>query len=297
MKRAELLLCIVPLMCCSVALAASDDSEPVASFFARRAEGWHWYHDPPVQKKPADTLPAAAPTESERRQQALAQFERIKQEIDEAQKIAYVTRAPEDGERYMRLQTEHVRRSSEFADVLQRVVWANPEMTFPEDRPVGTLAYEVYKGQKAKERAELLAQLAQTHALWFFFRSDCPYCHAFGPILKGFTQAAGLRVLPISLDGRGLPDFQEFRADNGVASRLNVTTVPALYLVDPAARTVVPLGVGVMSETQLAERLAAVAGGGQTPNVQAATRLAVRRLPIEADGARLAPMFTNPGDQ
>ena len=86
-------------------------------------------------------------------------------------------------------------------------------------------------------------------------------------------------------------------ADNGVALRLNVTTVPALYLVDPAARTVVPLGVGVMSETQLAERLAAVAGGGQTPNVQAATRLAVRPLPIEAGGPQLSPILNNPGDQ
>ena len=50
-----------------------------------------------------------------------------------------------------------------------------------------------------------------------------------------------------------------FRSDNGMAARLNATAVPALYLTAPATRQIVPVGFGVMSMTDLVERIAALA--------------------------------------
>jgi len=44
-----------------------------------------------------------------------------------------------------------------------------------------------------------------------------------------------------------------------MAARLNATAVPALYLTAPATREIRPVGFGVMSMTDLVERIAALA--------------------------------------
>jgi len=43
--------------------------------------------------------------------------------------------------------------------------------------------------------------------------------------------------------------------DNGVAARLNVRVVPAVFLAVPAAARSPPIGYGVMAEEELAERI------------------------------------------
>jgi len=90
------------------------------------------------------------------------------------------------------------------------------------------------------------------------FRSDCPFCHRFAPILKRFEQDFGMKVLAVSLDGGILPEYPDARADNGIAARLNASSVPALYLTVPATREIQPVGFGLMSGSDLLERIAAL---------------------------------------
>ncbi len=73
-----------------------------------------------------------------------------------------------------------------------------------------------------------------------------------------------MTVFPVSLDGRGLPEYPNPQADNGVAARLNASVVPALYLTAPARREIQPVGFGVMALTDLVERIAAL--GNPTRN-------------------------------
>ena len=69
-----------------------------------------------------------------------------------------------------------------------------------------------------------------------------------------------MTVLAISLDGATLPDFPDARPDNGLAARLKPSAVPALYLTAPARREIRPVGFGLMSMSDLLERIAALAG-------------------------------------
>ena len=66
-------------------------------------------------------------------------------------------------------------------------------------------------------------------------------------------------MLAISMDGRAIPEYPNAWPDNGMAARLNATAVPALYLTAPATRQIRPVGFGVMSMTDLVERIAALA--------------------------------------
>ena len=60
------------------------------------------------------------------------------------------------------------------------------------------------------QRSESISALGRDHVLFFFFRSDCPYCHAFAPTLEAFQTRHGIRVVAISVDGAAIQWNQHF---------------------------------------------------------------------------------------
>jgi len=168
--------------------------------------------------------------------------------------------------RYMELEAKVVARASYFADVAQRVAWATPELDpTVHGRPVNAKALEVFDRDQLLSRSQSIASLGMDHVLFFFFRSDCPYCHAFAPTLTAFEARHGIKVVAISVDGGPMPGFADARADNGIANTLKVTQVPAVFLAQPYTGQITPIGFGVLSESELLERITTVS----TPAAQA----------------------------
>lgn len=257
MKRMKvngaILLPIVVVLSCSAAIAEASS----ADYFSRNAEGWFWYEGPEVtqdeekQKKeaaPADAV-AAVPDDP------LDQLERIQKTIARTEARAVLYPTEENVGEYLRLNQWQLNQSSLFSDVWRRVVWQTPDLDYSLRRPVTNLAVHEFQDQKNTAQTQAVTQIAKTHGLFFFFKGSCPYCHTFGPILRRFSEMHGIEVLPVSLDGGTLPDFPQARTDTRVATELGVETVPSLFLVDPRRRNVVPVGAGVMSVDELAERI------------------------------------------
>jgi conjugal transfer pilus assembly protein TraF len=179
--------------------------------------------------------------------------------------------------RYMELEMQVVSRASYFADVAQRVAWATPSLDPTlHGRPVNATALDVFERQQQTDRSASVAHLGQDHVLFFFYRSDCPYCHAFAPVLQAFEARHGLQIVAISVDGGPMPGFPQARRDNGIATTLQVSQVPALFLAQPASGTITPIGFGVLSESQLLERIAIVT----SPENQAMLPGTTRRLAL-----------------
>ncbi|MBK8336489.1 MAG: conjugal transfer protein TraF, partial [Sterolibacteriaceae bacterium] len=74
-----------------------------------------------------------------------------------------------------------------------------------------------------------------------------------------FQARHGIQVVAISVDGGPMPGFPS-RLDNGIATTLKVTQVPAVFLAQPFTGKITPIGFGVLSESQLLERIAVVSG-------------------------------------
>ena len=100
-----------------------------------------------------------------------------------------------------------------------------------------------------------MSALGQTEGLFFFFSSSCGHCHTQAPILEQFGRRYGLKILAISLDGGTLPDFPGAVPDNGLAARLGVEVTPAVFMVNPRSREILPVGYGVMTESELLQRI------------------------------------------
>ena len=69
----------------------------------------------------------------------------------------------------------------------------------------------------------------------------------------------GIEVLPVSLDGRGIREFPQFKPDNGISQVLSrgrgIETVPAMYLVSRDQKQIIPFGTGVLAMDEIVERI------------------------------------------
>lgn len=225
------------------------------TYWLRNQEGWFWYRDPaPMTRRPTIKPPVS------RQQQALTDFVAMQRRLEDLKRVAVMNPTNDNLTAYMRYQRWVMDKSARFAERWQRLVWSVPDLDYGvTGRPTNAMAINVFDDQRRDSDADTVRNLAATHGLIFVFRSDCPFCHRFAPILKRFEQAFGMTVLAVSLDGAVLPEYPDARPDNGIAARLNPSAVPALYLTAPATRQIEPVGFGLMSLSELIERIATLA--------------------------------------
>ena len=279
--RLVTVLCAVWLTAGALPASAQDASR---RYWSDTWRGWHFYEDPEPdggEGKPAvppKTVSPAVPVPVHHlKAPELAAFERLQKIVEETRNIAIMQPTEANVRRYMELESQVVERASYFADVAQRVAWATPELDPTlQGRPVGAKALEVFEKQQLTDRSRSIADLGRDHVLFFFYRADCPYCHAFAPTLEAFQARHGIKVVAIGVDGGPMPGFPDARADNGIATTLKVTQVPAVFLAQPFTGKITPIGFGVLSEAQLLERIALVSTPQSDAMVPGTSRLIVR---------------------
>jgi conjugal transfer pilus assembly protein TraF len=265
------------------ATAAAGTAAVRTVFWGDYRRGWHFYEDPEAEVVPPQPVPSPGKTApADTRAPELVEFARLQKRLEDYRNIAIIRPSEANVRRYMQLEARVVRQASRFSEVAERVAWATPELDMTlQGRGVNARGIEVFDREQARSRNESMAALARTHVLFFFFRSDCPYCHAFAPTLEAFQARHGIRIVPISVDGGGLPTFPLYRRDNGISRTLQVTQVPAVFLAEPFTARITPIGFGVLSESQLIERIATVAAPGAEALVPSVTRTVTRPVSLK----------------
>ena len=151
-------------------------------------------------------------------------------------------------------------KGSMLADTWRRVVWQNPELDYSLRRPVNNSAIKTFDERRDGGKEKLLKQVAKEHGLIFFFKSDCPYCHAMAPVLKMLNEKYGIEVLAVSIDGAGLPDFPRFTDGRKNAALWGVERVPALFIGSKRTGERAPVGFGQMAYTEIVDRIFVLTG-------------------------------------
>ena len=256
---------LLPVLWVLTAIAAptanAQDANP--RYWSDTWRGWHFYEDPEPEATTQRDVPRRSSPSTPKPQPAklpeIVEFERLQKAVEQTRTIAIMRPTEANVRRDMELEAKVVARASTFADMAQRVAWATPELDPTlQGRPVNAKALGVFEQQQISQRSESIGALGRDHVLFFFFRSDCPYCHAFAPTLEAFQVRHGIKVVAISVDGGAMPGFPDARRDNGIATTLKVTQVPAVYLAQPFTGKITPIGFGVLSEAQLLERITLV---------------------------------------
>ena len=86
------------------------------------------------------------------------------------------------------------------------------------------------------------------------------------PIILDVSKTHGITVTAISLDGGSLTEYPNALKDNGIAARMNVFAVPALFAVHPVKAEWFPIATGPISRTDLEERILVIAEYAEDEN-------------------------------
>jgi conjugal transfer pilus assembly protein TraF len=225
----------------------STAERPKDSFFQKHAEGWHWYQDS-HQKSIISNQKGKNQTPSE-------MIEQQRKELEKKLHTAIIEPTRENLIAYITFQRKIFDQSERFSNSWKEVVMTTPSLDETLKHPVDQNARHVYYDLKHKDLKSRIQVLSKEYGLFFFFKKDCPYCHRFAPIVKHFAASHGWSVLAVSLDGGTLPEFPDTKRDNGIASRLNITHVPALIALHPQSGKFIPLAYGMISESEIEARV------------------------------------------
>lgn len=246
------------LLCAIVVCAHTVHAQPSSSSWWSRSiwtnpeRSQLWYPPPSPPQAELDEQPRT--TMSPSTVPEVVQMQNIQAKLDELRTVAIINPTTDNVKAYVKFQEEQAQRASVFADTWRRALWESPELLY-QGRPTNAAGLQRYDVAYDATVNTSINALAQTHGVYFFFRSDCPYCHAMVPTINALAQRFGIRVLPISLDGKGIPGLERAVADGGQAARLGVTSVPAFYLADLRTKSVSALGTGVVSLSDLEDRI------------------------------------------
>lgn len=230
---------------------------------------FNWYCDldepkqakpaPPAAAKPVQAPAAAAPSRPIDIKD-IQTAEQLRQELKRREDLAVMNASDKNLKDYLEIWQMAQEKGSVFADSWRRVVWQNPEFDYSLRRPANNSAILTYNKQQELKTDAHLRALAKQHGLIFFFRSDCPYCHAMAPMVKRMATEYGFDVIGVSTDGQGLPDFPNPRDGRGLASKWGVERVPALFVGAKETGEVAPIGFGQLSFGDITDRLFVLTG-------------------------------------
>lgn len=231
-----------------------------APVWSDTGRGWHFYETPPPppERKPRVE---STPGGGEGKGPAPLSAAWIRENLQSFMDRALDDPTPENVETYMLLQRLAMDKSQRFAEVTQQAVALNPILD--ERRGMGGSSAERALSRTAADEARrtVLSRLSGEIGIWYFFRSDCPFCMRQDPSLLRLQNETGIQILPISTDGPPLASgaFPDYVVDGGQAASLGVQRTPTLVVSHPSSGDLTILFDGLAMLDEIEKRLIDVA--------------------------------------
>lgn len=226
-------------------------------FYERKSEGWFWYQQQPQEPEPLPAVSQAPTLEASTSVNPPALSAAwMRENLPKYKDTAWDNPTVENLQAFLYLQRYAIDRSQQFSDSAELAVVGDWHLDETVHRPEAAFASQKVDSQAGAAKQQLIKTLAQRFGLFFFFKSDCPQSQLLADILQVLQRRAGFTVLPISLDGQGLPDelFPNFKVDSDHAALLGVQNAPALFLASPEGEFSA-VGYNAMSLPELEQRL------------------------------------------
>jgi len=215
--------------------------------------GWHFYCDEVVQEESKEK---ELPKLEERNYQA--ELKKMQQELEDKKARAVVDPTPEHVRDYMSYQKRMLEKASNFTDVWTRVLWETPGLDYTLKVPTNTMAKHKWIDEKRVNIAKNLKTLNDRYGLFFIYRSTCPYCHKYSPVIKSFGEEYGIDIVAISADGIHIDGWENNTiTDISAIGKLGIEikAVPATILYDSEEEKVMTVGFGILSRSDLENRI------------------------------------------
>ncbi|MCX7124231.1 MAG: conjugal transfer protein TraF [Gammaproteobacteria bacterium] len=131
--------------------------------------------------------------------------------------------------------------------------------TLIQNRNVNGSSLSANNTQNLKEKYHTFDAVNRTFAFVIFYRSTCPHCQHFVPVLSQFANDYGFRVYPYATDDQALSSFPNSMPMTTQIERTFFTTpsieVPSLFLINVKTMKAYLIDQGEMSYTDLENRV------------------------------------------
>ncbi|PHR62195.1 MAG: hypothetical protein COA43_00710 [Robiginitomaculum sp.] len=244
------------------AIPASVEQTDLGRFYCQTRELGQYFkcstaHIEPIpEEKTEATIP---PVDSfyEQENEAIAEVERIKEQLDRAWKLALIKPNAVNYRRYMHLQKEVLNRSSVAADWHRRTVYSNPDLDYLFLRPANANAKIRYNADLLKTKQDFIKSMNERYGIIYIYSSDCSACKVYSPNLKAFANRHNMQVMAISKDGGSNKYFPDYVVDQGQLKelRLDGFPTPTTVVMDSRDRSYQVLGAGVLSSAEIEDRI------------------------------------------
>lgn len=254
---------VTTLMLALAHVAAGAQSLDYPSVWRCDANKPNWYCDDeePAAKKPPPAAPAQPQASRPLALRDIKTAEQMRAELKRREDMAVMNPSDANLKSYLELWQLTQQKGALFADNWRRVVWQNPELDYSLQHPTNNAAIKIADAQHEANEDQHLRDIAREHGLIFFFRSDCPYCHAMAPMLRQLSEKYGLEILAVSVDGAGLqPEYPQFTDGRATAAAWGVERVPALFIGSKQTGDHAPIGFGQMAYSEIINRIFVLTG-------------------------------------
>jgi len=221
---------------------------PSPDYYRDVKQGWWWYRDPPKEEKGKDE---PKPEKRLRRLPSMRDYTRgqlwrmhpddFQELLMDFQKKAVMQLSEESVAEYLEMQEIASKRSLAYANVAAYVQQKNPQLGVPE-YSLATPGMAATTRVRASEIEKRIRAAKNDYALLYFYSPQCEFCRAQNGILGYFQEKYGWEI-------RG------YEITSSLAARLNVTIAPSTVLIYRNSRDYFPVSAGVMSLSEIEQRL------------------------------------------
>jgi len=246
---------IIGVLIAALSLISINSVAKSNTWLEQHEQGWHWYQDPnKIIKKPIDP---AKPSTKSPTLDPLEEVNLYKENLARLHAEAIMRPTLDNVHAYLKAQVAATERASYFSVVWNEVLRRHPDLDYNVKFPAAQYARHIYLDQEKDQLDQLMKQFSQKYGLMMFIKHNCRFCHAMVPIVARVAEEYGIHVTYVSLDGRFIDNLPNQVKDNGIATKMQITQVPAVIAVEPKRDQWFPIVVGAVSEIELKEHIQA----------------------------------------
>lgn len=225
------------------------------AFFGDHSRGWHWYEALPLLEDETDAEEEDSQKTPPYQKSPREIVKAYREELENRLNAAWLSPTPANLRSYQEMQKDMLDRSNDFSTSWIQNVFQNPDLDHTLVSPVNQQGRHLQIDLEKQRMASTIQNLSQNYGLFFFFSSDCPYCHQFAPIVKRFAQTYGWDVIAISVDGGFIAEFPNAEPDNGLFQTWDIKALPSLFAVNPQTQEAIPIAHGLTSMDEMENRV------------------------------------------
>ncbi|WP_396334052.1 conjugal transfer protein TraF [Burkholderia anthina] len=239
------------------------------AYYSGKNDGWFFYNDPkpkpppPIVEAPPPAPAPSAPSETPSKPKVFS-VEWLRASMPKLLDNAIDNPTQENVSAYLWSQRMMLDMTDDFKSTAEKVVASDPYLNESVRVPSATFAKRDMLFAISRAKSQIVADLAKSSGLWFFFDSQCAFCKTQYSTLQRIEKNAGFTVKNISLDGAGLPGMSGFVTDKNrqVFKSFGLLVTPAVVMAVPPNRYLV-VAQGAMAESDLVDKIVIAAADQQ----------------------------------